>query len=212
MKSPHPSYHPSSAYIFSSRGEATPCSFYDHISINFYRFEIADTKMITNLAVFLLGTTRTPKPPQAQLSEYDSRLLQIATTWGSQLQHLYFVFGRVRTDESGELIHEDYNFLKKHCRIHLSSVDSQLPTGAMKPVALKPREKKRMRREKTNDRISRRLSSAKDAITGPMRAYLHNSTTLYQCPSNATGGPDLYPSVAINVLLTANCTRLVLYD
>jgi hypothetical protein len=168
--------------------------------------------MITNLAVFLLGTTRTPEPPEVQLSEYDTRLVQIATTWGSQLKHLYFVFGRVRTGDSGELIHEDYRFLKRRCRVHPSSMDHQPPSGRSATGAMKPREKKRVRRENAVDRISRRLSSAKDAMTGPMHEYLRNSTTLYRCPSNATGGPDLYPSVAINVLLTANCTRLVLYD
>jgi hypothetical protein len=171
--------------------------------------------MITNLAVFLLGTTRLPEPPEVQLSEYDTRIVQIATSWGSQLQHLYFVFGMVRADDGGKLRREDYKFLQKHCHAQLSSMEHQTPasssgaTSNSKPVAIISREKKRIRKERATDRITRRLSSAEAVMTGPIRNHLRNSTTLYNCPSNATGGPEVYPSIAINVLLTANCTRFV---
>lgn len=74
---------------------------------------------LSEIAIFILATTRGNGNNQHNPTYFESRILPIHDSWGSYFENLFFVFG---TNEF------DFQFLKRHCEVDIGSRSTSIKT------------------------------------------------------------------------------------
>lgn len=140
----------------------------------------------SSIAIFILATTKPNMGGNQQdyATYFESRLLPIASTWGSLFPHFYFVMGTNKFD---------YKFVTSKCRLSENSfVDG----------------KKRRRRlaPHTPQTVSRNAIEKYECSMSEEERRLHQMNRNLSSPSPSSSLPLYSKATKFNVLFTANCT------